>query len=57
MDVNYIDLFSSGEGGYNSYRIPAIFVSPGGTVLVFCEGRKHSLSGHRGHRYTSEKKF
>ncbi len=44
MDINYIDLFSSGEGGYNSYRIPAIFVSPGGTVLVFCEGRKHSLS-------------
>ncbi len=39
-----VDLFVSGEGGYNSYRIPAILVSSKGTILVFCEGRKHSLS-------------
>lgn len=44
MSINYIDLFVSGEGGYNSYRIPAIVVSPNGTVLVFCEGRKYSVS-------------
>lgn len=38
------DLFISGEGGYNSYRIPAILISNKGTILVFCEGRKHSVS-------------
>jgi len=44
MNINYMDLFVSGEGGYNSYRIPAIVTSPDGTVLVFCEGRKYSVS-------------
>ena len=36
-----IDLFISGEGGYHTYRIPSIIVTPGGAVLAFCEGRKH----------------
>jgi sialidase-1 len=43
-NMERIDLFISGEGGYNTYRIPAILVSTRGTVLVFCEGRKHSIS-------------
>lgn len=43
-NLEKIDLFVSGEGGYNSYRIPAILVSNNGTILVFCEGRKHSVS-------------
>ncbi|MBI1298460.1 exo-alpha-sialidase [bacterium] len=34
-------LFSSGEDGYHTYRIPALAVSTQGTVLAFCEGRKH----------------
>lgn len=34
-------LFSSGEGGYHTYRIPALAVSPQGTLLAFAEGRKH----------------
>ncbi|RCS41514.1 exo-alpha-sialidase [Bremerella cremea] len=38
------DLFVSGEGGYNSYRIPALAVTKSGTLLAFCEGRKNSLS-------------
>ena len=38
------DLFVSGEEGYHTYRIPAIAVSPAGTLLAFCEGRKHSTS-------------
>ena len=33
-------LFISGEGGYHTYRIPALAVTTGGTVLAFCEGRK-----------------
>jgi sialidase-1 len=38
------DVFVSGEGGYHTYRIPAIVTSPGGALLVFCEGRKSSRS-------------
>jgi hypothetical protein len=38
------DLFTRGQGGYHTYRIPAIVVSNTGTVLAFCEGRKHSSS-------------
>jgi sialidase-1 len=36
------DLFVSGEGGYHTYRIPALVVSSGGAILAFCEGRRHS---------------
>jgi sialidase-1 len=38
------DVFVSGQGGYHSYRIPAVIVSTNGTVLAFCEGRKNSAS-------------
>ncbi len=37
-------LFTSGEGGHHSYRIPAIIVTGKSTVLAFCEGRKNSRS-------------
>ena len=33
-------LFVAGEGGYHTYRIPAMVVSSRGVVMVFCEGRK-----------------
>ncbi len=33
-------LFISGEGGYHTYRIPALVVSVQGTLLAFAEGRK-----------------
>lgn len=33
-------LFSRGHGGYHTYRIPALAVTPAGTVLAFAEGRK-----------------
>jgi sialidase-1 len=36
------DLFVSGVGGYHTYRIPALEVTAQGTLLAFCEGRKHS---------------
>jgi len=36
------DLFTSGMGGYHTYRIPALLATPRGTLLAFCEGRKTS---------------
>jgi sialidase-1 len=40
------DLFVSGQGGYHTYRIPAMVVSRQGTLLAFCEGRKSSAADH-----------
>ena len=37
-------LFVSGQGGYDTYRIPALAVTNRGTILAFCEGRKNSRS-------------
>jgi len=38
------DVFVSGQDGYDTYRIPSIIVTPKGTVLAFCEGRKSGSS-------------
>ncbi len=38
------DLFVSGQGGYHTYRIPAIVPVGENTLLAFCEGRKNSAS-------------
>ena len=40
------DLFTSGTGGYHTYRIPALIVAPEGTLLAFCEGRKTGRADH-----------
>src|SRR5262245_61935636 len=34
------DVFVSGTEGYHRFRIPSLLVTPKGTVLAFCEGRK-----------------
>lgn len=36
-----MDLFVNGTDGYHTYRIPSLLVTVQGTVLAFCEGRKH----------------
>lgn len=36
-----VPVFTSGQDGYHTYRIPSVIVSPKGTVLAFCEGRKN----------------
>ena len=33
-------LWTSGQGGYHTYRIPAIIQTTEGTLLAFCEGRR-----------------
>ena len=38
------DVFRAGEGGYHTYRIPALIASGKGTLLAFCEGRRNSAS-------------
>lgn len=35
-------LFTAGEGGYNTFRIPAVITLPGGRILAFAEGRRMS---------------
>jgi len=40
-------LWESGKNGYHTYRIPALAVTPKGTALAFCEGRKKN-SGDAG---------
>jgi len=41
-----VKVFTSGKEGYHTFRIPAVIVTPKGTVLAFCEGRKTSRSDH-----------
>ena len=36
------DVYVAGEGGYHTYRIPALTVSTKGTLLAFSEGRRDS---------------
>ncbi|MBD3274030.1 MAG: exo-alpha-sialidase [Candidatus Marinimicrobia bacterium] len=37
-------VYQSGEGGYDTYRIPSLLKTNENTLLAFCEGRKNSRS-------------
>src|SRR3954451_22712777 len=32
-----VPVFEAGKGGYHTYRIPSVIVTPKGTLLAFCE--------------------
>lgn len=38
MKFNQVDLFTSGQEGYHTFRIPALAVTTQGTLLAFAEG-------------------
>jgi sialidase-1 len=38
------DVWTAGTEGYHSFRIPSLLVTRRGTLLAFCEGRRHSRS-------------
>jgi sialidase-1 len=42
--LTQVEVFHAGQGGYHTYRIPALLTTPKGTLLAFCEGRKNSSS-------------
>lgn len=37
--LDHVNVFTAGQDGYPSYRIPAIAVAPDGAILAFAEGR------------------
>lgn len=45
-EVDEQPLWTSGQDGYHTYRIPSLFVTQKGTVLAFCEGRKTGGGDH-----------
>ncbi len=44
LQLQQTDVFVAGQGGYHTYRIPALIVTTNHTLLAFCEGRKNSAS-------------
>src|SRR4029450_886478 len=45
-DLPQIDVFTSGQEGYHTYRTPALVVTTTGTLLAICEGRKTGRGDH-----------
>lgn len=44
--VAQVDVYTSGQQGYHTYRIPAVVCTNEKTLLAFCEGRKTSAADH-----------
>ena len=41
-----MDVFTSGQEGYHTFRIPSLLTTPAGTLLATCEGRKTGRGDH-----------
>ncbi|MBI3118715.1 MAG: SUMF1/EgtB/PvdO family nonheme iron enzyme, partial [Candidatus Hydrogenedentes bacterium] len=41
-EPEFTNVFVAGEEGVNTYRIPALLLTPDGSLLAFCEARKES---------------
>lgn len=41
-----INVYTSGQDGYHTYRIPALLAAPNGDLLAFCEGRRNNQRDH-----------
>lgn len=46
MSSSVLDVFTSGEGGYSCFRIPALLRTPSGGYALFAEGRNKSCSDY-----------
>jgi sialidase-1 len=46
--LTHVDVFTAGESGYHTYRIPALVTASDGTLIAFAEARKQN-SGDPGH--------
>lgn len=44
LELDKTDLFTAGQGGYETFRVPGIVVTGAGTVLAYCEARRNSRS-------------
>jgi len=44
--LEQVDVYTSGQGDYHTYRIPAVVRTRQNTLLAFCEGRKTSARDH-----------
>lgn len=42
QEISHVDVFTSGQDGYHTYRIPAVETAPDGSLLVFTEARKYN---------------
>jgi len=42
--LTHTDVFTAGEDGYHSFRIPAVETAPDGSLIAFCEARKFSAA-------------
>ena len=47
-------VYTSGQDGYHTYRIPALLVTKAGTLLAFLRGAAHRARGSRGSRFAGE---
>jgi sialidase-1 len=44
--LNQKPLWTAGQDGYHSYRIPALLTTQSGVLLAFCEGRRNNRRDH-----------